>query len=285
MSIDAAVESAVKRDRVVVLAALSTVVALSWAYLFAGAGMNMSALEMTHMTAGGVGMDMMMRPAVWDIRHAGLMFVMWWVMMIAMMLPSAAPMVLLFAAMSRKQRETGNPFAVTSLFASAYLIAWASFSVLAVGLQWGLERFALLSPMLVSASAAFDGTLLLAAGIYQLTPLKRTCLRHCRSPLQFILTHWRSGAGGTFCMGIEHGAYCVGCCWFLMGLLFFGGIMNVYWIIGLAVFVLLEKVAPMGHWLRNLVGIALIVWGTAVLVGAPPLRFLGWPESVFSAGI
>jgi predicted metal-binding membrane protein len=108
--------------------------------------MNMSALEMTRMTVGGVGMDMMMRPAVWDIRDAGLMFVMWWVMMIAMMLPSAAPMVLLFAAMSRKQRETGNPFVPTSLFASAYLIARAGFSVAAVGLQWGLERLALLSP-------------------------------------------------------------------------------------------------------------------------------------------
>ena len=272
--IDATVDSAVKRDGIVVLAALSTVVALSWAYLLAGAGMNMSALEMTRMTAGGVGMDMMMRPAVWDIRYAGLMFVMWWVMMIAMMLPSAEPMVLLFAAISRKQRETGSPFVPTSLFASAYLIAWAGFSVAAVGLQWGLERLALLSPMLVSASAALGGTLLLAAGIYQLTPLKRACLRHCRSPLQFILTHWRSGAGGTVRMGIEHGAYCVGCCWVLMGLLFFGGIMNLYWIVGLAVFVLLEKVTPMGHWLRNLGGIALIVWGTAVLVGAPPLRFL-----------
>jgi predicted metal-binding membrane protein len=230
---------------------------------------------MTRITSGKAGMQMMMTPAVWDIGYAGLMFFMWWVMMIAMMLPSAAPVVLLFAAMSRKQKEKGNPFVPSSLFASAYLIAWAGFSVVAVGLQWGLERLGLLSPMLVTASAALGGTLLLAAGIYQLTPLKRACLRHCRSPLQFILTHWRSGTGGAFRMGIEHGAYCVGCCWFLMGLLFFGGVMNLYWIVGLAVFVLLEKVIPMGHWLGKLVGIALMAWGAAVLVGAFPFRMPG----------
>jgi predicted metal-binding membrane protein len=184
-------------------------------------------------------------------------------------------MVLLFAAMSRKQKEKGNPFIATSLFASAYLIAWAGFSIVAVGLQWGLERLALLSPMLVTASAALGGTLLLAAGIYQLTPLKSACLRHCRSPLQFILARWRSGTTGALQMGVEHGGYCVGCCWFLMGLLFFGGVMNLYWILGLAVFVLLEKVIPMGHWLGTLVGIALIVWGTAVLVGALPLLSFG----------
>ena len=274
MPIDAAIESVLKRDRIVVLGALSMVIAVSWAYILAGAGMDMSAFEMTHMTSGEAGMQMVMTPAVWSIGYASLMFFMWWAMMIAMMLPSAAPMVLLFAAMSRKQKEKGNPFIATSLFASAYLIAWASFSIVAVGLQWGLERLALLSPMLVSASAALGGTLLLAAGAYQLTPLKSACLRHCRSPLQFILGRWRSGTTGALRMGIEHGGYCVGCCWFLMGLLFFGGVMNLYWILGLAVFVLLEKVIPMGHWLGALVGIALIVWGTAVLVGALPLQVL-----------
>jgi predicted metal-binding membrane protein len=274
MSIDSAVESAVKRDKIVVLGALSIAVVISWAYVLAGAGMNMSAFEMTRMTSGSGGMDMMM-PAVWDIGYAGLMFVMWWVMMIAMMLPSAAPTVLLFAALNRKRKEEGNPFVPTSLFASAYLAAWAGFSILAVALQRGLESAALLSPMLISASAGLGGMLLLVAGIYQLSPLKRACLKHCRSPLQFILAHWGSGASGAFRMGIEHGAYCVGCCWVLMGLLFFGGIMNLYWIIGLAIFVLLEKTLPTGHRLGDLVGMALIVWGTAVLAGAQPLRFLG----------
>lgn len=134
-------------------------------------------------------------------------------------------------------------------------------------LQWGLEATALLSPMLVSSSAYLGGGLLLAAGVYQLTPIKQACLKHCRSPLQFVLSHWRSGRRGAFRMGIEHGAYCVGCCWFLMGLLFFGGIMNLYWIAGLAVFVLLEKTIPMGHWIGHVVGIALIVWGIVVLAG------------------
>ena len=175
---------------------------------------------------------------------------------------------------SRRQKEKGNPFVPTSLFASAYLIAWAGFSVVAVGLQWGLERSALLSPMLDSASATLDGTLLLAAGIYQLTPLKRACLRQCRSPLHFILTHWRGGTTGAFRMGIEQGAYCVACCWFLMGLLFFGGVMNLFWMVGLMTFVVLEKVLPMGSRLGKLIGVALIVWGAAVLVGETPLRFL-----------
>jgi predicted metal-binding membrane protein len=265
-TIDKAVESAVKRDRIVVLGALSSVVALSWAYVLAGAGMDMSALEMTRLTSGRSGMDMMI-PTAWDLGYAGLMFVMWWVMMVAMMLPSAAPMVLLFAAINRKQRESGNPFVPTALFASAYLIVWAGFSLAAVAVQWGLESMTLFSPALASASVVLGGGLLLAAGIYQLTPLKQACLNHCRSPLQFILTRWRVGADGAFRMGIEHGTYCVGCCWFLMGLLFFGGIMNLYWIAGLAIFVLLEKTIPVGHWFSYLVGIALIIWGIVVLAG------------------
>ena len=266
LSIDKAVEGVVKRDRVVVLGALIAVVGLSWAYVFAGAGMDMSAFEMTRMNSGNGGMNMMM-PAVWDLGYAGVMFVMWWVMMVAMMLPAAAPMVLLFAAINRKQRESGNPYIPTALFASAYLVVWAGFSIAAVGVQWSLEVTTLLSPMLVSASVVLGGVLLLAAGIYQLTPLKQACLKHCRSPLQFILTRWRNGAYGAFRMGIEHGAYCVGCCWFLMGLLFFGGIMNLYWITGLAVFVLLEKTVPVGHWISYVVGVGLIGWGSVVLAG------------------
>ncbi len=268
MSIDKAVESAIKRDRIIVLGALFVVVSLSWIYVLNGAGMNMSAIEMTRMNFGGGGMGMMMMPAVWDLGYACLMFVMWWVMMVAMMLPSAAPMVLLFAAMNRNQKENGNPFVPTSFFVSAYLIAWAGFSLMAVGAQWGLESVDLLSPMLVSANMVVGGLLLLAAGVYQLTPLKQACLRHCRSPLQFILTRWRSGSGGAFRMGIEHGTYCVGCCWFLMGLLFFGGIMNLYWIAGLAIYVFLEKSIPVGHWIGHAVGIALIIWGVVVLAGA-----------------
>ncbi len=259
-------ENALKRDRVIVLGALVVVLGLAWAYLLSGAGMGMSAFEMTRMTVGNGDMAMM-TPAVWGFGYAVLMFFMWWVMMIAMMLPSATPMVLVFATINRKQKEAGNPYISTSLFASAYLIAWAGFSLAAVALQWSLESVALLSPLLASENVVFGGVVLLATGVYQLTPLKRACLRHCRSPLQFILTRWRSGADGAFWMGLEHGTYCVGCCWFLMGLLFFGGVMNLYWITGIAVFIFLEKSFPRGHWFSYVTGTAFIAGGGIVLAG------------------
>ena len=210
----------------------------------------------------------MMMPAVWDLGYAALMFFMWWVMMIAMMLPSATPMVLLFAAVNRRQKEKANPFVPVSVFVFAYLVVWAGFSMFAVATQWALERTALLNPMLESASSLFGGALLIAAGIYQLTPLKQACLKHCRSPLQFVMTRWRNGTAGALRMGIEHGAYCVGCCWFLMGLLFFGGVMNLYWIIGLALIVLMEKTIPLEHWATRLSGAGLIIWGIAVATGS-----------------
>ncbi len=266
MVIDSVIERAVKRDRTIVLVALISVVLLSWVYVLTGAGMRLSVFEMTRMSGSGA-MGVLV-PAQWSREYAGVMFLMWWVMMIAMMLPSATPMVLLFAMMNRKQKEKGNAYVPTVLFASAYLVVWAWFSVVAVAVQWGLEATALLSPMLVSTSAFLGGGLLLAAGIYQLTPIKQACLKHCRSPLQFVLSHWRSGRRGAFRMGVEHGAYCVGCCWFLMGLLFFGGVMNLYWIIGLAVFVLMEKTIPAGHWFSYGVGVLLILCGIAVFIGA-----------------
>ena len=266
MTLDRAVEATVKRDRIVVLGALALVIAISWAYLLAGAGMDMTALESTRLTSGR-GMAKMM-PAAWDIGYAGVMFVMWWIMMIAMMLPSATPMILLFAAVNRKQKEKGNLYVATALFASAYLIVWAGFSIVAVALQWRLEVLTLLSPMMISASVFLGAGVLLAAGIYQLTPFKQACLKYCRSPLQFIMTRWRGGEVGAFRMGVEHGAYCVGCCWFLMGLLFFGGVMNLYWIIGLAVFVLIEKTVPTGYWFSSAVGVVLILCGVVVLLDA-----------------
>jgi predicted metal-binding membrane protein len=188
-------------------------------------------------------------------------------MMVAMILPSATPMVLLFATMNRKRKQDGTSYVPTTVFASAYLLVWAGFSLLAIALQWGLEAAALLSPMLTSASALLSAGLLIAAGIYQLTPLKQACLKHCRSPLQFVFTGWRDGPAGAFRMGVEHGVYCVGCCWFLMGLLFFGGVMNLYWIGGIAVLVLLEKTIPAGHWLSRALGVLLMAWGGIILLG------------------
>jgi len=272
--VDATLEAVIRRDRVVVITALFAVIALSWAYLLAGAGMGTSALEMTRMSQlgmvggvseGSMGGMAMMTPAVWTPGYAVLMFFMWWVMKVAMMLPSAAPMILLFATVNRKQRDTGHPYVATSIFAIGYLAAWAGFSLVAVILQWGFERTGILSPILVATNAIFGAFLLLAAGVYQLTPIKHACLRHCRSPLAFLSSHWRRGARGALRMGLLHGAFCVGCCWFLMGLMFFGGLMNLYWIAGLALFVLFEKTVAAGHWVGYATGVALLVWGAGML--------------------
>ena len=235
-------------DRFLVVSALVAVAALSWLYLLAGAGMDMLA------------------PIAWTPGYAVLMFFMWWIMMIAMMLPSAAPMITLFATVNRKQHETGNRYVGTSVFAAGYLGVWAGFSLIAVILQWWFQRLGVLSPMLVSNNAIFGGVLVLSAGIYQLTPIKQACLRHCRSPLTFISTHWRPNASGALRMGLIHGAFCVGCCWFLMALLFFGGVMNLYWIAGLALFVLFEKTIPAGHWLGYAAGVILLFWGAGLLL-------------------
>ncbi len=272
--VDANVEAVVRRDRLVVIIALTAVIALSWAYLLAGAGMGMSALEMTRMlrfemaggmSEGGMTGMAMMTPAVWTTGYAALMFFMWWVMMVAMMLPSAAPMILIFATVNRKQRETGRSHVATGIFAASYLAAWAGFSLIAVTLQWWFQRTGILSPMLVGTNVIFGGVLLLAAGVYQLTPIKHACLRHCRSPLAFLSVHWQPKARGALRMGLVHGAFCVGCCWFLMGLLFFGGVMNLYWIAGLALLVLFEKTVPAGHWLGYATGVVLLAWGAGVL--------------------
>jgi predicted metal-binding membrane protein len=198
------IETVVKRDRLILIGGLVAVVLLSWVYILVGAGMNMTAFEMTAMSSSsaessemamGDTMDMaraaMIQPAVWTPRYATLMFFMWWVMMIAMMLPSASPMILLFASIYRKQKEQGAAYVPTTVFAAGYLVAWGGFSLLAAAAQWGLEQLGFLSAMMVSTNGLFGGVILIVAGIYQLTPLKHACLSHCRSPVQFITQHWR----------------------------------------------------------------------------------------------
>ncbi|MEM7221637.1 MAG: DUF2182 domain-containing protein [Pseudomonadota bacterium] len=263
-------EALLKRDRLIVVGGLVSVVLLAWIYILLGAGMGMSAFEMTAMSAKPQGMSMamdMMKPMAWSAGTALVMFFMWWIMMIAMMLPSAAPMILLYAAVNRKQAARGNPVAPTGLFAAGYLVVWGGFSLIATGLQWALERAELLSAMMVSTSIALGAGLLIAAGIWQLTPLKHACLKHCRSPIDFLAHHWRKGRWGAFRMGLGHGAFCLGCCWFLMALLFYGGVMNLYWIVGLALYVLIEKMIPVGHrLLGNGAGLLLIAWGGWLLI-------------------
>ncbi len=268
-------EMLLKRDRHVVIAALGLVLICSWVYLLNGAGMSMSAIEMTPNPMATPMAMPMMSLATWTPSYALVMFFMWWIMMIAMMLPSAAPMILLHALVSRKSRHrtsevatpgSQSPLLMTTMFTLGYLIVWGVFSALATAAQWGLERTELLSAMMVNTSVVLGAGLLIAAGIWQLTPIKQSCLRHCRTPLQFISAHWRSGAYGALQMGIHHGAFCLGCCWFLMGLLFYGGIMNLYWIIGLALFVLLEKTIPSHTWFSRGTGIVLIAWGLGLFI-------------------
>jgi predicted metal-binding membrane protein len=230
---------------------------------------DMQEVVATPIDAGSMGMmDMAMTPAVWTPGYALLMFWMWWLMMIAMMLPSAAPMVLLHATVTRKGLPDAHPDAspprihsASTAFLFGYLGMWAAFSVVAVAAQWALERANLLSEMMMPTNKILGASLLLAAGVWQLTPFKTACLRHCRAPLQFLSENWRAGVKGALNMGLKHGAFCLGCCWFLMALLFFGGVMNLVWIIGLAAFVLLEKVVPAGVAFGRITGVLLIAWG------------------------
>jgi predicted metal-binding membrane protein len=204
----------------------------------------------------------------WTPAHFGMMFAMWAIMMAGMMLPSATPTTLVYAAVARKASREGTPVAPVATFVAGYLFMWTLFSLGATVAQWGLERAALLSPMMVSSSPALGGALLVSAGVYQLTPFKDVCLEHCRSPAHFIAGHWQPGIHGALRMGIEHGAYCLGCCWVLMGLLFFGGVMNLLWIATIALFVLLEKVVPYGAGGGRFAGVGMILTGALVSLGA-----------------
>lgn len=210
------------------------------------------------------GMLMPMRAGPWTPGYAGLVLVMWAVMMGAMMLPSAAPMILLHGVVARRRSGDGRTL-LSAYFILGYVAVWGGYSVAATALQYALEQAALLSPMMESTSIAFAGTVLITAGVYQWTPLKQACLRRCRSPLEFLAVEWREGRRGAFVMGVRHGAFCVGCCWLLMLLLFVGGVMNLAWIAGLALFVLIEKLVPAGHWIGRAAGLALIAWGAATL--------------------
>lgn len=251
-------ERVLRRDRRVVLAGLAFVSLASWLYILSGAGMGASS------SSGG---PIAMSPT-WTPGDSAMILAMWWVMMVAMMLPSAAPMVLLFATANRKSRERDRPYVPTGYFVGGYLAAWGGFSLLAVLLQWGLEKLTLLSPMMRTTSLYLGAALLIAAGVYQLTPFKHACLRHCRSPIHFISHQWRPGIAGASRMGLEHGLVCLGCCWVLMVLLFYGGVMNLWWIAGLALYVLIEKLLPLGARLGRYTGGLLILWGAAVLAGA-----------------
>jgi predicted metal-binding membrane protein len=242
-----------QRDRAVVAVGLFGLVVLAWAYVVRMAAMTPAA--------------MMPMPGMAMQGDPGLawLVLMWGVMMIAMMLPSAAPTILLFASVSRRRRLQGQPAVPVLVFTFGYLLVWTIYAVAAATVQWDLHRLALLSPSMKSVSPVLAAGLLVAAGVYQWLPLKGACLWHCRSPLGFFAAEWREGTGGALLMGARHGSFCVGCCWLLMALLFVAGVMNLLWVAAIAGFVLLEKLIPGGAKLGKAAGVLLIVWGVWLL--------------------
>lgn len=226
-------ESLLKRDRFIILTGLLVLAGVSWLYLIhLGRSMNT---------------DMSMPMVLpWTTADFVLTFVMWAVMMVAMMLPSAAPMILTFALVQRRRAEQSTPFVPTSVFLVGYLVAWTVFSALATLEQSVLHAAAVWNPHTQAVAPGLGGVVLIVAGAYQLTPAKNVCLRHCRSPLDFLTRHWREGKAGAFVMGLHHGAFCLGCCWMLMALLFVAGVMNLLWVATIAAFVLIEKILPQG---------------------------------------
>ena len=262
--IDLAVERLLQRDRQVVLAGLILITAISWAYLYYfSRQMDMGPMGMVDTGATAILMSDMVKFAPWTPVDA---LFMWAIMMMGMMIPSVTPMVLLYARVVRHNAKEVAAFVPTGAFFVGYLVVWVGFSAVATGLQWALEQTALLSPMMVSTSSVFVGIVLIATAVYQWTPYKDACLARCRSPVWFLSTYWRNGAGGAFRMGLSHGSYCLGCCWSLMLLLFVGGVMNLLCVAAITAFVLIEKVAPGGRAIGRVGSVLLGLTGVALLV-------------------
>ncbi|MCZ8543385.1 DUF2182 domain-containing protein [Mesorhizobium qingshengii] len=282
---DTALEAVLRRDRAVVTAALVVIAVLAWAYvLWLAAGMVMpgsavpggagdvAATDMSNMDMGGMDMGATVAPGfrAWATADFAFIFTMWAVMMVGMMTPSVAPMLLLYAGVGRKAQADGRPIASTGWFFIGYLTVWVVFSIVATGAQWLLARLALLNPSMAAGSAIFGGLVLIAAGLYQWTPMKGVCLRQCQAPIAFLVSHggFRSAPLGALRLGIDHGAYCLGCCWALMALLFVGGVMNVLWIAGIAILVLLEKTVPTGQLIPRISGMLMAAAGAWLILGA-----------------
>jgi predicted metal-binding membrane protein len=247
-----------RHDNAVIVAASAGLTLIAWFYTW---------LQARTMT----GVEDIAMPAEfgpWTISDVALNVAIWWVMMIGMMVPSAMPMILIFAAVSRSKRARGKPFVPTAVFAAVYLIAWGVFGLAATFAEWSLEQAALISPEAQRVGPGLGAGITIAAGVYQLMPLKNVCLAHCRTPLNFVLNHWREGAPGAVRMGLEHGFYCLGCCWVLMTVLFAVGVMNLLWLGVLIAFVLVEKLFPAGQWIARARGVLAIGFGAFLLAQA-----------------
>jgi predicted metal-binding membrane protein len=257
----ATLERVIRRDRLLMTMGLAGTTVFAWAYLVrTAAGMGAMAAEArVHIAMG------MADPRAWGPGEWFGLFVMWAVMMVAMMLPSAAPVMMLVLGVYRRRGDAQARTAAAA-FVGGYALVWSGFSLLASAGQLALHRAALLAPDMRLRSAVLSGVLLVCAGIYQLLPLKQACLTHCQSPLGFLSQHWREGTTGGLMLGVHHGAFCVGCCWLLMTLLFVLGVMNLAWVAALAAFVLIEKLTRGGAWFGRAAGVAIAGWGVYLLV-------------------
>ena len=276
------IEYLLLQDRLITGTAVGLIFLIAMIYTILGVGMPMSAAQMTAMstvqgmagTSEGQAIHNMqtnglMMPAMWTATYAGLVFLMWWIMMIAMMLPSVASTVLLYTSLIRQGDQAVNAPKLAFFFLTGYLAVWGLFSFLATIAQWFLELRGFVSPTNMTLTSNLMGaTVLIVVGIYQFTPWKQSCLKHCRSPIKFLSERRRPGQNGALLMGIEHGAFCLGCCWCLMVLLLVGGIMNSYWIAGLMFFVLTEKLVRLGDKISRLTGVLMAGAGIYLLVSA-----------------
>jgi predicted metal-binding membrane protein len=265
---ETALSFALRRDRIVVLAALLVLTALAWGYvMWLAAQMAAASPAATMSKLPGMDMNGMSIMAAafapWTPVHFLFMFTMWAVMMVGMMTPSVAAMVLIYTQVGRRSAISGQAFAPAGWFVGGYLLAWSLFSALATVAQWGLETLALITPMMASASRRFGGAMLIAAGAYQWLPIKDACLSQCRVPLSFIQNHggFQASASGSVRLGLEHGMYCIGCCWALMVLLLVGGVMNLLWIAALMIFVLVEKLVTRGSFFPRFAGLMAMTIG------------------------
>ena len=262
---------ALRNDRIVAAAGLLGVAVLAWLYLGVEAGRmgavsnSMDSMGAMHGAMEGMA-DPGMAPGPWQGGALALTFLMWSVMMVAMMLPSAMPAMVLYGSIVRKNRAAGSVLPSTWIFAAGYLSVWTGFALAAAILQVALDNGGLLTPTMSSASPWLTGGLLVLAGVYQWLPFKDACLQKCREPMTFFLMRWRAGAAGAFRMGAEHGLSCVGCCWALMLLLFAAGVMNLLWVALIAAYILVEKLFPKGRLIGRLAGAALGTVGVGMIV-------------------
>ena len=252
----AARRRATRRDLALISSCIVLITILAWAYLVHLDRRMSSSMEHDAMMET-MGMSMQVP---WTAADAGFTFAMWVVMMVGMMTGSAAP-VLLLVARGGAGREGAGVAPAVLMFGVGYLAVWVGFSLIAALIQWVLHEAAMLSPMMAASNPRLAGAILVAAGVYQLTPFKGACLTHCQSPLGFLMGHWRNGATGALRMGLRHGTYCLGCCWALMGVLFVVGVMNLAWVAALSVFVLIEKVGPAGLTVARVAGVVMIATG------------------------